>query len=70
MSDYRDTNPRRSSPRQLVILPQDEGTVPLCAMALAAGATLAIGSAALYSALRGASRYRQHMTQAKESGPG
>jgi hypothetical protein len=60
MTDYPDTNPRRSSRRELVVVPQHGGTVPLWAMALAAGATLAIGSAALYSAVRGASRYRQH----------
>ena len=44
----------------LVVVPQYEAKVPMWAMALAAGATLAIGSAALYSALRGASRYREH----------
>jgi hypothetical protein len=60
MSDHPDTGLRGSSRREPVIVPQHEGTVPLWAMALAAGATLAIGSAALYSALHGASRYRQH----------
>jgi hypothetical protein len=54
MSDHPDTDPRGSSRREPVVVPQHEGTVPLWAMALAAGATLAIGSAALYSALQGA----------------
>lgn len=57
-------NPRRyqepSRSRDLVVVPQQDGSLPLLAMALAAGATLAIGSAALYSALRGARQYREH----------
>ena len=60
MRDYPDTDDKASKSRELIVVPQHDGSMPVWAMALAAGATLAIGSAALYSALRGASRYREH----------
>ena len=59
-------NPRHQDPshsRELVVVPEHDGNVPLWGMALAAGAALAIGSAALYSALRGASRYREQTSR-------
>ena len=60
MRDYPDQNYEASKSRELVVVPQHDGSMPLWTMALAAGATLAIGSAALYSALHGARRYREH----------
>ena len=59
MSNYPGGDQERSHRGELVVA-EGDGSMRLWAMALAAGATLAIGSAALYSALRGARLYREH----------
>ena len=60
MNEHRLHWKNPSETGELVGAPHHDGGVPSWMMALAAGATLAIGTAALYSAMRGATRYREH----------
>ena len=60
MTEHRSQWDEPSQSRRLFVAPQHDRSMPPWMMALAAGATLAIGSAALYSAMRGATRYREH----------